>query len=360
MNEELQLESGSLKMVDVAGPLTLNDESSIGSVVSGGGVCRAVPCDRSLTTASSFDTKNFLSQMDEDEDYPKTLQEELNEILEAWYELLTEDDIHTYQKYLEDISGKKIAEGALQEVGAVAPDFELPDQDGEVVHLDELCQKGPVVLLFYRGKWCPHCNATVMRMQKIYPQIEASGAQLVCISPMLPDGTQYMATKLHLGFPVVSDVGNKTGKAFNIVFEIHPDVRESMVKWGEDLPKFNGDFTWEVPLAATYILNKGDRKIVWSFIDNDPGVRAEPDDILANIPRTNPDGNMQDDSNSCNSTCSSHCKKEKHNRGSGYASSFKLKNIRRSLKKSMEGSKNKLFGKKKDQTAQEYLMTKMV
>lgn len=345
-----------MKMVDVAGPLAINDDGSTSASINGGDAVVSASA-RSVMSATTYDTKYYLNQMDEDEDYPKSLQEELNEILEAWYELITEDDIITYQKYLEDISGHKIAENALQEVGAEAPDFELPDQDGEVVNLEELCHKGPVVLVFYRGKWCPHCNATIMRMQKLYPRIAALGAQLVCISPMLPDGTQYMATKLHLGFPVVSDLGNKTAHAFRIAFEIHPDIRESMAKWGEDLPKFNGDETWELPLAATYIIDKN-RRIAWSFLDNDPGVRAEPEDILANIPRT--DEGMPDDSTSCNSTCSSQCKKEKHNRGSGYASSFKFKNIRRSLKKSVEGSKKKLFGKKKDMTAQEYVMTKMV
>ena len=70
-------------------------------------------------------------------------------------------------------------------------------------------------------------------MQKILPKIEASGAQLLCVSPMLPDGTAYMATKLDLGFPVVSDVGNKFAKSFNIVFEVYPEVRESFIKWGE-------------------------------------------------------------------------------------------------------------------------------
>lgn len=331
------------KMVDVAAPL-VGDSLSYGDM------------DASMTTATSSGSTMYTSQMEEDEDYPKSLQEELNEVLEAWYELLSEEDIRQYQKYLEDISNKKLAEGALQTVGAEAPDWELPDQDGDPVNLDELCQKGPVVLVFYRGKWCPHCNIQVREMQKILPKIEAMGAQLVCISPMLPDGTQYMSTKMQLGFPIVSDVGNKTAKDLNIAFAVHPDVRESMVKWGEDLPKFNGDFTWEIPLAATYIISKGDRKIVWSFIDNDPGVRAEPAEILANIPKCadNADGPVVEDKDNASLSRSS-SKRDKHNRGTGYATAFKK--LKGSLKNSLKGSKKKLFGKKKLE-AKDFLMTK--
>ena len=335
--KESKLKS-SLKLVDVAGPLTKH-----------GAGCTATDMDRSMTTATTVAGSTFTSQMEEDEYYPKSMQEELNEILEAWYEVLSDEDIQQYQKFLEDITGKKVAEGALQTVGAEAPDFELPDQDGEPTNLDELCQRGPVVLVFYRGKWCPHCNVYIREMQRILPQIEAAGASLVCISPMLPDGTQYMATKLQLGFPVVSDVGNKTAKAFNIAFEVHPDIRDSMIQWGEDLPKFNGDYTWEIPLPATYIISKGERKIVWSFLDNDSGVRAEPEDILAHIPRPIGSGEESVDNKASHGDDSP--KRDKHNRGSGNATVF------RKLKSSINGSRRKLFGRKK-QEPMDFLMSK--
>jgi peroxiredoxin len=306
--------------------------------------------DFSTADSAATGTGTFVSALDEEEYYPKSLQEELNEIIEAWYELISEEDIQQFQLFLEDIQGQKIAEGAIQNVGEEAPDFELPDQDGEVVSLDDLCQKGPVVLLFYRGKWCPHCSTTIRRMQQILPQIEAKGASLVAISPMLPDGTQFMATKMSLGFPVCSDVGNLVAKRYKLTFAVHPDVRDSFVKWGEDIPKFNGDFTWEIPLPATYILNQ-QRQIVWSFLDNDPGVRGEPEDILAAIPTLPKQKNnsisteatacsMDDGSTSTTDTSAS--KRRKNNRGLGNA--FKAHKLRGS----MRGSIKKLFGGKKE------------
>jgi peroxiredoxin len=222
------------------------------------------------------------SAMDEDEFYPKTFQEELNEIMEAFYAAVSEEDIRQYQRFIESISQQRIAEGAVH-AGSRAPEFELEDQDGERVKLGDLCKKGSVVLIFYRGKWCPHCNATIAAMSRAIDSIQSKGATLVAISPMLPDGTQYLASKRSLQFPVCSDVGNVVARKYKLTFEVIPDARASFLNWGEDVPSHNGDDSWEIPLPATYIVDtNGD--VVWSFVDNDPSVRASPDEIVAAIP----------------------------------------------------------------------------
>lgn len=218
----------------------------------------------------------------EDDYYPKPLQEELNEIIEAFYSMISEDDIKQYQTYLESIEKQRIAEGAVKAYSP-APDFELQDQDDETVRLKNLLEKGPVVLVFYRGKWCPHCNATLIAMQRILPKIQEKGATLVAISPMLPDGTQVFATKRDLEFPVLSDFGNTVARKYRLTFTVPEEVRPSFEAWGEDVPGHNGGCSWEIPLPATYIVNM-EGNVVWSFIDNDPGARGEPDDIVAAIP----------------------------------------------------------------------------
>mmetsp|Transcript_50171 Transcript_50171/g.121561 ORF Transcript_50171/g.121561 Transcript_50171/m.121561 type:complete len:451 (-) Transcript_50171:775-2127(-) len=224
------------------------------------------------------------SALDEDESYPRTFQEEMNEIMEAFYSMVSEEDMHAYQSFIEDISQKKVAEGAV-DVGEVAPDFELQDQDGETVHLQELVQQGPVVVIFYRGKWCPHCNATIMALSASYDKIQAKGASLVAISPMMPDGTQFLATKRCLLFPVCSDFGNDVTRKYHITFEVQAEIRSKMVEWGEDVPGHNGDESWVIPLPAAYIIGE-DGRVVWNFIDNDPGVRASPDQIIDAIPQS--------------------------------------------------------------------------
>jgi peroxiredoxin len=231
---------------------------------------------RKSSSSSEFQAERRRSSaMEEDEDYPKSMQEELNEIMEAFYAMVSDEDILEYQRFVESIQKKKVAEDAIHPISR-APDFELKDQDGDTVRLSTLVEKGPVVLVFYRGKWCPHCNAVIVNLQRALEKIKSKGATLVAISPMLPDGTHYLATKRSLSFSVCSDVGNIVARKYNLTFEVLPDFRDSFLNWGEDIPMHNGDDSWEIPLPATYIINtKGN--VVWSFIDNDPGIRAEPE-----------------------------------------------------------------------------------
>ncbi|CAB9508522.1 alkyl hydroperoxide reductase Thiol specific antioxidant Mal allergen [Seminavis robusta] len=225
-----------------------------------------------------------VSMLEEEENYPDpgSLQEELNEILDAFYECVAEEDICAYQRLVEDIRGERIAETALMEP-AVCPSFELQDQDGDMLRLDELLQKGPVVVTFYRGKWCPHCNATLMRYQKqLVPELKQFQATLVAISPMLPDGTAFLATKRDLDYSVCSDVNNTLAKEFRLTFEVKPHTQPFMTKWGEHIPDHNGLDSWEIPLPATYVIGQ-DGRIAWSFMDNDPGIRAEVKDIVHEV-----------------------------------------------------------------------------
>eukprot|EP00567_Pseudictyota_dubia_P016934 CAMPEP_0197460726 /NCGR_PEP_ID=MMETSP1175-20131217/54763_1 /TAXON_ID=1003142 /ORGANISM="Triceratium dubium, Strain CCMP147" /LENGTH=338 /DNA_ID=CAMNT_0042995875 /DNA_START=104 /DNA_END=1120 /DNA_ORIENTATION=+ len=217
--------------------------------------------------------------MEEEEyDYPSTLQEELNEVLEAVYEVISEEDIQNYQRYLDDIAKQEIAEQSAK-AKTPAPVFELVDQDNERTSLEQLCQKGPVVLQFYRGKWCPHCNAGLMKYNKYLPKIKEHGASLVAISPMLPDGSQFLASKRDLDYAVLSDCGNTVARKYKVTFVVPEFIRPTFESWGHDVPKANGDDLWEIPLAATFVINKK-REIVWSFVDNDHGVWAEPSDVV--------------------------------------------------------------------------------
>jgi peroxiredoxin len=241
-----------------------------------------------VNVSSSFlestDDAKKISMLDEEENYPEpeTLQEELNAILEAFFEMVSEDDIQAYQRYVEDIQGARIAEQALMEP-AMAPTFELEDQDGDRVSLPDLLQKGPVVLIFYRGKWCPHCNATLMRYSKeLVPALEPYNATLVAISPMLPDGTAFLATKRDFRFSVCSDPDNQLAKQFGISFTVQPHSRPYFKNWGEDVPEHTGVDSWDIPLPATYIIAPNGQ-IAWSFLDNDPGIRAEVPDIVEQV-----------------------------------------------------------------------------
>jgi peroxiredoxin/YHS domain-containing protein len=164
-------------------------------------------------------------------------------------------------------------------VGAVAPDFVLPDATGKSVQLSTLLKDGPVVMTWYRGGWCPYCNIQLAAYQEAMPDLKAAGATLVALSPQLPDSSLSTAEKDKLEFPVLSDVGNKVARQYGIVYTMAPEVREAL-KGRLDLAKYNGDETWELPLAATYVIAK-DGKVAYAFVDADYRKRAEPAEIVA-------------------------------------------------------------------------------
>jgi peroxiredoxin len=165
-------------------------------------------------------------------------------------------------------------------VGATAPDFSLPDAHGAQVQLRGLLARGPVVLAFYRGAWCPYCNLQLRTYQKALPQIAARGATLVAVSPQLPDGSLTMAEKNELTFPVLSDVGNVVARQYGLVFAIDDETREKYLAMQIDLERSNGDNRWELPMPGTFVIDQSG-VIRLAFVTPDYTQRLEPAEIVA-------------------------------------------------------------------------------
>ncbi|MCP5368717.1 MAG: AhpC/TSA family protein [Hyphomicrobiales bacterium] len=178
---------------------------------------------------------------------------------------------------------KRLAESGLAEravgVGHTAPRFALPDALGTTVALDDLLAKGPVVMTFYRGTWCPYCNLEVRAFQEVLPQIEDAGASLVAISPQTPDNSLTLVEKHGLGFHVLSDAGNATARDYGLVFVIDNGLRKVYQDKGLDIPGHNGDGSWELPIPATYVIGR-DGKVAYAFVDADYTARAEPAEVV--------------------------------------------------------------------------------
>jgi peroxiredoxin len=175
------------------------------------------------------------------------------------------------------------AEGMEQRaanVGSPAPDFSLPDQNGRLVRLKDLLAHGPVVMSFYWGSWCPFCNLELRGLQRSLPRITELGANLVAISPQLPDGSLSLAERHALEFPVLSDVGNAVAKKYGIVFRLAEEHVASLKQRGDDLARINGqDGADELPIPATFVINK--HGIVQAaFVNADHTYRVDPDDII--------------------------------------------------------------------------------
>jgi peroxiredoxin len=172
-------------------------------------------------------------------------------------------------------------DGALK-VGQPAPQFALPDALGREVSLKTLLTKGPVVLSFYRGEWCPFCNLELRSLQQVLPKMEELGATLIAISPEKPDHGFSMAEKNKLTFPVLSDFGNTVARQFGIVFQIGEELKEfSKNVFKNDIAVRNGENSYELPVPATYIVDRAGI-IRFAHVDVDYMLgRAEPEAVVA-------------------------------------------------------------------------------
>ncbi len=165
-------------------------------------------------------------------------------------------------------------------VGRAAPEFSLPDVHGKLVSLSTLLTRGPVVISFYRGGWCPYCNLELRALNACLDDIQALGANLVAISPQTPDQSLSTAEKQNLRFAVLSDKGNVVARSYGLVFTLPERLRPIYQSFGIDVPASNGDTTWELPLPATYVVDQ--RGVIRAdFLNADYTRRMEPADIIA-------------------------------------------------------------------------------
>ena len=166
-----------------------------------------------------------------------------------------------------------------QQVGDKVENFTLANHLGKNVELVDLLKKGPVVISFYRGAWCPYCNLELKALNDYLPQFKTKSAQLVAISPQLPDQTLTTAQKNELEFDVLSDVGNKVAQQFGLLFTLDKRIQELYTGFGIDFEHTYGDKTYQLPLPATYVINQ-EGVITYAFLNEDYTLRAEPCDVM--------------------------------------------------------------------------------
>lgn len=174
--------------------------------------------------------------------------------------------------------------GHALRVGQQAPDFTLPNAFNEPVGLAALLKRGPVVLFFYRGNWCPYCNVQLRAYQQLLPELARHDATLVAVSPQTPDFTGLTASEKELTFPVLSDVGNGVARQYGVAYGVGAPVADTLRSLGIDLAAFNGTADDELPLTATFLIGR-DGTIAWSWVEANFKHRADPADILAALTR---------------------------------------------------------------------------
>ncbi|PVH95781.1 redoxin domain-containing protein [Periconia macrospinosa] len=159
------------------------------------------------------------------------------------------------------------------------PPFVLPNAKNELVSSKNLLSKGPLLVTFYRGSWCPYCNIALRALQQSLEEIHAKGVELVAISPMLPDASLSTQEKNELNFEVLSDVGNEFAKKLGIVWTQPDEIRQVQKAFGHDMKKLNGDASNELPVPATFLIG-ADGLVKNLFFEADYRKRIEPSEVL--------------------------------------------------------------------------------
>ena len=167
-----------------------------------------------------------------------------------------------------------IVERALKE-GDTAPDFALPAANGRTVSFAEVLRRGPAVVSFNRGGWCPFCSLELRAYQKAHPEIAAAGASLLAILPQTVEHSRAMAERMSLTYPVLSDKGCRLAEKFGVAFELPTAIREIYRESGAVLPDYNASADWRLPIPATYIV-ASDGRIVLADVDVHVEHRLEP------------------------------------------------------------------------------------
>ena len=164
-----------------------------------------------------------------------------------------------HAQVVDELKRSGVAERSLQ-VGSLAPSFELSDQKGNAVRLSELLERGPLIICFFRGRWCPFCVGQVEAMNAIVPQLQELGAALVGISPQTVHQSYLMADQHKLQFPLLSDCGNLVAKQFGLVYRLPEYQQEVYSRAFVNLPFVNGDSNWELPIPATFMIGTDSNK----------------------------------------------------------------------------------------------------
>jgi peroxiredoxin len=188
-------------------------------------------------------------------------------------------DVALVERVLEELT-LHVRGRCIPGVGNTVPDFTLPDTLGRPLRLSEKLARGPVVLTFYRGAWCPYCNLELRAYQQRLPRLSDLGASVIAISPQTPEASVSTIEKNLLDFDVLSDSGSRVARAYGLAFTFPEDLKAMYLRRAIPLPEFNGTDDWTVPIPATFVI-AGDGRVVLSYVDADYRNRLDPDHVLA-------------------------------------------------------------------------------
>jgi peroxiredoxin len=213
---------------------------------------------------------------------PESLQSKLDTITANTRELVQPERLAVTDNAVQDLLSTGI-EDAILPVGSPAPAFALQDARGKTVRSSDLLALGPLVVKFFRGRWCPYCMTELEAWQAAYPLLRERGALLVAISPQLVRQNDFTVQRHSLGFPVLTDVGSALATQFGIAYTVPEPLRLHYRSILINIPFINGDQSWRLPLPGTFVVQP-DGVITFAEAHADHRVRPDPADVMAMLP----------------------------------------------------------------------------
>lgn len=206
------------------------------------------------------------------------LTEQLLEIKARTRELVRPEDVQIQERSIRELETSGAVDNILQ-AGSQALEFELTDSNGKLVRSADLLARGPLVVVFFRGRWCPYCVTTVESWQRSLPELQSHHASLVAISPQTVKQNNLMADQHRLTFPLLSDPGNSAAKQFGVAYQLPADLQELNRRTFVNLEFINADKSWELPMPATFVIAP-DRRILFAEAYADYTRRTEPQRVI--------------------------------------------------------------------------------
>lgn len=207
------------------------------------------------------------------------LQDQLDEITQNTRHLVQPERLGLSERAVEELFATGIEERILP-VGATAPEFALNDASGRLVRSADLLALGPLVVKFFRGRWCPYCVTELETWRDLHERLREAGGLLVAIGPQTSRQNDFMVGQHSLPFPVLSDPGCTVAEEFRLAYSVPEYLREYYRSILVNIPFINGDPSWRLPLPGTFVLAQ-DGKVLYAEAHADFRVRPEPEDALA-------------------------------------------------------------------------------
>jgi peroxiredoxin len=209
------------------------------------------------------------------------LQDELDEITSQTRTLVQPERLLLSERAISELLATGI-EDRLLKPGMQAPEFALTDVNGKLVRSSDLLALGPLVVSFFRGRWCPYCVTELEAWRDLFPTLRERGALLVGISPQSVRQNDFTLTQHALPFPLLRDETASVAEAFGTVYTVPPFMQDYYRSILVNIPFINGESSWRLPLPATVVIGR-DSRVLWAEGHADFRVRPEPQEALAAI-----------------------------------------------------------------------------